>query len=158
LDKQRVSQLLGEHLAASLRAGERDFLPLECDKVVQGPDGAMTPVHFILSEAGVGAEADHFVLVFQDITALKRLEEEAARTHRLAALGVMASEVAHQVKNPLGGIELYASSLKEKASGGHRLLTDEILSDVQRLSKTLPELLAFAASRKSPPIFCRCRH
>ena len=145
LDEQRVSQLLGERLAASLRAGERGFLPLECEKVVHGPDGAMTPVHFTLSEASVGAEANHFILVFQDITALKRLEEEAARTRRLASLGVMASEVAHQVKNPLGGIELYASLLKEKASGEHRQLADEILSGVQRLSTTLADLLAFAA-------------
>lgn len=145
LDEQRVAQLLGERLAASLCGGERGFLPLECEKVVHSPNGAMTPVHFTLSEVSIGSETKHFVLVFQDITALKRLEAEAARTRRLASLGVMASEVAHQVKNPLGGIELYASLLKEKATGEHRQLAEEILGGVQRLSTTLSELLAFAA-------------
>jgi signal transduction histidine kinase len=105
----------------------------------------MTAVHFTLSEVSIGRESCHYVLVFQDMTALKRLEAEAARSRRLASLGVMASEVAHQVKNPLGGIELYASLLKEKATGDHRRLAGEILNGVQRLSTTLAALLAFAA-------------
>ena len=145
LDEARVAQLLGDRLAANLRSGDKTFLPLECEKVVQSPSGAMTPVHFTLSEISFGAENSHYVIVFQDITTLKRLEAEAARTRRLASLGVMASEVAHQVKNPLGGIELYASLLKEKTTGEPRRLADEILDGVQRMSTTLSDLLAFAA-------------
>lgn len=145
VDESRVLQLLGERLAWSLRRGEKQFLPLECEKFVQGPSGEMTAVHFTLSEVSIGRESCHYVLVFQDMTALKRLEAEAARSRRLASLGVMASEVAHQVKNPLGGIELYASLLKEKATGDHRRLAGEILNGVQRLSTTLAALLAFAA-------------
>ena len=145
VDERRVIQLLGERLASSLRRGEKQFLPLECEKFVQAPSGEMSAVHFTISEASIGTESSHFVLVFQDMTALKRLEAEAARSRRLASLGVMASEVAHQVKNPLGGIELYASLLKEKASGDYRRLAEEILDGVQRLSTTLADLLAFAA-------------
>lgn len=47
---QRVRQLLGEKLAASLRRGEQEFLPLECEKVVQGPGGVMTPIHRLDAE------------------------------------------------------------------------------------------------------------
>jgi signal transduction histidine kinase len=132
-------------LAANLRSGEKSFLPLECEKVVQNPSGTMTPVHFTVSEISFAPEQSHYVIVFQDITKLKRLEAEAARTRRLASLGVMASEVAHQVKNPLGGIELYASLLKERTNGEPRRLAEEIISGVQRLSTTLADLLAFAA-------------
>jgi signal transduction histidine kinase len=145
LDEQRVGQLLGERLCENLRRGEKAFLPLECEKIVQSADGAMTPVHFTLSEVSLDRNVCHYVIVFQDITTLKRLEAEAARTRRLASLGVMASEVAHQVKNPLGGIELYASLLKEKTMEEPRQLADEILKGVQRLSTTLADLLAFAA-------------
>ena len=145
IDGERAVQLLGEKLAASLRRGEKDFLPLECEKVVQGPKGAMTPVHFILSEVVTGRQTSDYVLVFQDITALKRLEAEAARSRRLASLGVMASEVAHQVRSPLGGIELYASLLKEKSTGDPQRLAGEILGAVQRLYTTLSHLLSFAA-------------
>jgi nitrogen-specific signal transduction histidine kinase len=142
---QRVVQLLGEKLAASLQRGDKEFLPLECEKIVQGPGGVMTPIHFTLSEVRTGGGASHYVLVCNDITSLKRLEAEAARTRRLASLGVMASEVAHQVKSPLGGIELYASLLKEKSKGDTKRLASEILDAVRRLSTTLSHLFAFSA-------------
>src|SRR5262249_51681610 len=115
IDNGRAVQLLGDKLAASLRRGDKGFLPLECEKVVQGPGRIMTPVQFILSEVATGQERSDYVLVFQDITTLKRLEAETARTRRLASLGVMASEIAHQVRSPLGGIGLYASLLKGKS-------------------------------------------
>jgi len=145
IDHDRAVQLLGDKLAATLRRGNKDFLPLECEKVVQGPGGVMTPVHFILSEVATGQERSDYVLVFQDISTLKRLEAETARTRRLASLGVMASEVAHQVRSPLGGIELYASLLKEKATGDPKRLAGEILDAVQRLYTTISHLLSFAA-------------
>jgi signal transduction histidine kinase len=142
---ERAAQLLGAPIAASLRRGEKSFLPLEAEKVVQGPGGVMTPVHVILSEVATGSERSEYVLVFQDTTTLKRLEAEGARTRRLASLGVMASEIAHQVRSPLGGIELYASLLKEKSTGDPQRLAGEILSAVRRLYTTLSHLLSFAA-------------
>jgi signal transduction histidine kinase len=145
IDHRRVLQLLGERLAANLRQGEQKFLPLECEKVLQGPNGAMTPVHFSVAQVASGSKDCCYVIVFQDITVRKRLEAEAARTRRLASLGVMASEIAHQVKSPLGGIELYASLLKEKSRGEPKRLAGEILCAVRRLSTTLSHLLAFAA-------------
>ena len=145
VDDERAVQLLGRKLADSLLGREKQFLPLECEKVVQGPGGIMTPVHFIVSEVTTGRENSDYLVVFQDITTLKRLEAEAARTRRLASLGVMASEVAHQVRSPLGGIELYASLLKETSEGDPRRLAGEILSAVRRLHTTLSNLLSFAA-------------
>ncbi len=145
VNAERAVQLLGAKIAASLQRGEENFLPLECEKVVQGPGGVMTPVHFVLSAVATGQRDNEYVLVFQDITTLKRLEAETARTRRLASLGIMASEIAHQVRSPLGGIELYASLLKEKSTGDPQRLAGEILSAVQRLYTTLSHLLSFAS-------------
>jgi signal transduction histidine kinase len=142
---ERTQHLLGDQLAASLKNGDTGFLPLECEKVVQGPGGVMTPVHFVLSLVATGQRPSEYVLVFQDITTLKRLEAEAARTRRLASLGIMASEIAHQIRSPLGGIELYASLLKERSIGDPQRLAAEILSAVQRLYTTLSHLLSFAS-------------
>jgi signal transduction histidine kinase len=145
VNSERALQLLGDKLAASLRRGDESFLPLECEKVVQAAGGVMTPVHFVVSAVATGKPQNEYVLVFQDITTLKRLEAEAARTRRLASLGMMASEIAHQVRSPLGGIELYASLLKEKSTGDPQRLAGEILSAVQRLYTTLSHLLSFAS-------------
>jgi signal transduction histidine kinase len=145
VDSDRVRQLLGEKLADNLRRGDKSFLPLECEKVAQGPRGIMTPVHFVVSEVATREQSHEYVLVFQDITKLKRLEAETARTRRLASLGIMASEIAHQVRSPLGGIELFASLLKEKSTGEPKELAAEILGAVQRLYTTLSHMLSFAA-------------
>ena len=57
---------------------------------------------FLLAERG-------YVVVFQDVTRLKRLEEQEARNRRLVAMGEMAANIAHEIRNPLGSIELFAS-------------------------------------------------
>jgi signal transduction histidine kinase len=145
VNSERVRQLLGDKLAGSLQSGDRTFLPLECEKIVHGPGGVMTPVHFVLSLVSPGERQNEYVLVFQDLTTVKRLEAEAARTRRLASLGVMAAEIAHQVRSPLGGIELYASLLKDRSAGEPQRLAGEILKAVQRLFTTLSHLLSFAS-------------
>lgn len=51
------------------------------------------------------------VFVFQDITELRRLQEEQERQTRLAAMGEVAIQLAHEIRNPLGGMQLYLSLL-----------------------------------------------
>jgi len=145
VDEKRASQLVGKRLASCLRRGERDFLPLECERVIRRPDGATIPVHLTISEvivAGTGSAG--YALVFQDVSRVKRLEAEAARSRRLAALGEMAASIAHEVRSPLGGIELYASLLKEQEGGEAKRLSIEILKAVQRMHTTISHLLSFA--------------
>jgi len=45
---------------------------------------------------------------------LRRKNEELRRRERLAALGEMAAGLAHEIRNPLGGIALYASMLEKE--------------------------------------------
>lgn len=143
---ERVGHLLGERLVACLKRGERELLPLESERLLRTPDGVMTPVHLTVSEVQI-AEAGRvsFAVVFQDMSRVKRLEAEAARTRRLASLGEMAASVAHEVRSPLGGIELYASLLKERTDGDTHRLASQILGAVHRLHTTISHLLSFAA-------------
>ena len=57
------------------------------------------------------------MLLVEDITELKRLEEEAERNDRLRAMGEMAAGIAHEIRNPLASIELFASVLKKDFKG-----------------------------------------
>lgn len=143
---ERVVHVLGEQLVACLRRGEREFLPLESERLLRNPDGTMTPIHLTVSEVQI-AETDmvSYAVVFQDMSRMKRLEAEAARARRLASLGEMAASVAHEVRSPLGGIELYASLLKERTDGDTHRLATQILGAVHRLHTTISHLLSFAA-------------
>ncbi len=143
---ERVLGLLGKKLAGCLKRGESHFLPVECERVVPKPDGSALPVHLTVSEVLVGGrQGAGYVLVLHDLSRVKRLEAEAARSHRLAALGQMAASIAHEVRSPLGGIELCASLLKEREEGQGSSLAAEILKAVHRLRSTTSRLLAFAA-------------
>jgi len=53
------------------------------------------------------------VLVVQDMTRLRLLEKQMREAERIAAMGEIALEVAHEIRNPLGALELFAELLSE---------------------------------------------
>ena len=52
--------------------------------------------------------------IIRDITEVKKLEDQGKRVERLSAMGEMAVELAHEIRNPLGSIELFASLLEKQ--------------------------------------------
>ena len=146
VDATRAAQLIGEQMVACLTRGERDCLPLECERHIQAIDGKTIPAQAVISKIHVtGAGLHGYVVVIQDLSRVKRLEAEMHRAQRLAALGEMAASIAHEVRSPLGGIELYASLLREQDGQEVQRLSTEILSAVQRLHTTISHLLSFAS-------------
>ncbi len=85
------------------------------------------------------------VVVFQDVTRLKRLEEQETRNRRLVAMGEMATGIAHEIRNPLGSLELFASHLVDELRGGvQEELANHVLRGIQNLSRITGNLLLFA--------------
>lgn len=60
-----------------------------------------------------GAKAGNLHII-RDITEIKSMEARNKRGERLAAMGEMAVELAHEIRNPLGSIELFASLLEKE--------------------------------------------
>jgi PAS domain S-box-containing protein len=88
------------------------------------------------------------VLVVQDMTRLKSLEDEAQRNQRLRAMGEMAAGIAHEIRNPLGGIELFASLLNKdlKEDKEKQDLVEHIRAGVKNTDRIISSLLLFAKS------------
>ncbi len=59
-------------------------------------------------------EVSGATLFFKDLTRVEQLEERERLRDRLAALGEMAAAIAHEVKNPLAGIEVMAGLLRRR--------------------------------------------
>ena len=74
-----------------------------------------------------------------------RLEHELASRERLATLGQMAAQVAHEVKNPLSSIKSIAQVMREeKALVAYDQDLTLIVSEIDRLNRTVSQLLAFS--------------
>ncbi len=84
-------------------------------------------------------------LFFKDLTKIEEKEEQQRLKERLAALGHMSASLAHELKNPLGAIEVNISFLKRKLKKDRVSLEiiDGIISDITRLKKTINESLSF---------------
>ena len=84
-------------------------------------------------------------MFFKDLTRVEQLEERERLRDRLAAVGEMAAVIAHEVKNPLGGIEVMAGLLRRKipdAPDAQAMLTD-IINEAKMANAIVQEVLDF---------------
>ena len=84
-------------------------------------------------------------LFFKDLTRVEQLEERERLRDRLAALGEMAAAIAHEVKNPLAGIEVMAGILKRQLTDlpdAQATLAD-IIKEAKMANVIVQEVLAF---------------
>ena len=86
---------------------------------------------------------------------LAEKNEELERKKRLAALGEMAAGVAHEIRNPLGGIRLCAGLLRREISDERNgNLVEKIIDGVSNLNHVIEGMLAF--TRNIVPNMARC--
>jgi len=84
-------------------------------------------------------------LFFKDLTRVEQLEERERLRDRLAALGEMAAAMAHELKNPLAGIEVMAGLLRRKVadSPDAQSIIADIISEAKMANSTVVEMLDF---------------
>ena len=91
-----------------------------------------------------GEHSGHLIL-FQDITRIYQLEEQLQRKERLAAMGELIGRIAHEIRNPLGSVELFASML-QRDLGEHssaKRYAQQISQAVQSMDRLLTNLLLY---------------
>ena len=116
------------------------------EKDLRLPGGRTIPLGFSTSVVRDGnGEVLGAIEVFNDLTEVRRLEAEVRRMHTLAALGEMAATVAHEIRNPLGGIASFANLLERDLAPGDpsRRLVGRIVEGVARLNRIVSSLLSY---------------
>ena len=90
------------------------------------------------------------MLLIQDLSQVKSLEDELRRSERMAALGKMAAGVAHELRNPLSSIKglalLLRSRFQEKSND--QQTADILVQEVERLNRSISELLDYTRPQK----------
>lgn len=90
------------------------------------------------------------IAIFRDMTEIKRLEEEVARSRRLASLGGLAAGVAHEIRNPLSSIKGLATHFHEKFADApdDRKAAEVMIGEVDRMNRVVTQLIEFARPLK----------
>ncbi len=149
-----VRELFGpslEPVALRARAGSRTLARMEI--AYAHPGGASLDLGVSVTPLATGDRPwSGYLLVFQDLTEVKRLEEEVRTREKLAAVGEMAAQLAHEIRNPLGSISGSAQVLVGEANvtEEHERLLRIITRESKRLSDALNRFLFQARSPVRP--------
>jgi signal transduction histidine kinase len=88
------------------------------------------------------------VIVDRKQRRLVEVNQQLAHNEKVATLGRVAAQVAHEVRNPLAGLLLYSEHLKSKIDGklpnGDVQLIDKIIGTINNLTATTEQILNFA--------------
>jgi signal transduction histidine kinase len=92
---------------------------------------------------------NNYIIVINDLTESRRLEEESKRKEKLSAMGELASGVAHEIRNPINAIGMIAQRLDkefkvEKESEEYHKITNLLRSEVTRINKIITQFLSYA--------------
>ncbi len=89
------------------------------------------------------------IIIFQDLTEIRALEEQMQRSQRLAAVGELAAGIAHEIRNPLASISGSVEMLRddEESSEENRMLMSIVMREVERLNDLITEFLNYSRPR-----------
>ncbi len=94
-------------------------------------------------------QEENIILVIKDLTEIKELERQSERNERLAAMGELASAVAHEIRNPLNSISTIVQQLNKdfepkENREEYNTFTRLVYSEVNRINTTIETFLRFA--------------
>ena len=86
------------------------------------------------------------ILLARNVTAIRQMEQEVARSRHLNAIGSLAAGVAHEIRNPLSSIKGFAVYFKQRLAGNaeDEQTTDIMIAETERLNRVISQLIEFA--------------
>jgi two-component system sensor histidine kinase HydH len=86
------------------------------------------------------------ILLIRDVTQIRELEQEVARSRHLTSISSLAAGVAHEIRNPLSSIKGFAVYLKDRlqSDSEDKKTADIIVAEVERLNRVITQLIEFA--------------
>jgi signal transduction histidine kinase len=93
------------------------------------------------------------------MTNVYKIQEEILRMDRLVSLGKLASDIAHELRNPLAGIKTTAQALSEEMSqdDSKREYLNRITKEIDRLNELLKTFFSFAKPQQLNLVYCHIR-
>jgi PAS domain S-box-containing protein len=118
------------------------------------------PVGFTINNhLSIRGEMIGKIVIFRDLTNVYKQEEEILRMDRLVSLGKLASDIAHELRNPLAGIKTTAQALGEEIpkDDPRREYLNRITKEIDRLNELLKTFFSFAKPQKLNLVHCEIK-
>jgi len=117
-------------------------------------DGKIVPLE--IGASSIKDENDVFlgnVLLLKDLSEVRALRREVARSQRLASVGRLAAGVAHEIRNPLSSIKGFATYFKERYPDQpqDQQTAAIMIQEVDRLNRVVGQLLEFSRPIATKP-------
>ncbi len=138
--ESRLLELTGKTINTGITYSDSDF------QIMRRWDRKIFPIGLVISpfsdrEGNIAGA----VLVLRDMTRTKELEENLRKADRLASLGTLSAGMAHEIKNPLGGLRGAAQLLREEIRGEkYREYTGVIIKETDRINSIVENLLTLS--------------
>lgn len=106
--------------------------------------------------SGAENQTQYILVIVEDISKRMQMEKEIRRLDRLSSLGELSAGIAHEVRNPLTGINSNAQLLYESVNDNEffRKPIENILIGVKRIDKIVSDVLNFARPKQT--VLSRC--
>ena len=154
---QEADRIIPPQLLDEINQSKNQADVIEKEIECKTADGKIVPLE--IGASSLKDENDVFlgnVLLFKDLTEVRALRREVARSQRLASVGRLAAGVAHEIRNPLSSIKGFATYFKERYPDrpDDQQTADIMIQEVDRLNRVVGQLLEFARpiSIKRQPI------
>jgi two-component system sensor histidine kinase PilS (NtrC family) len=120
------------------------------DYVYRQPDGHTIELGLSVAALPLPDGSRGYLYTFQDVTDVRRFEQNARLQQRLAAVGEMAAGIAHEIRNPLASMSGSMQMLKQELplSTDQAQLMDIVLKESERLNQTIKSFLAYARPQR----------
>lgn len=143
------------YLNISDRGGDNDDMPQPqkgIDVDFDRRDG--TRLHLGFSQSILkdpGGDEIGLILIFQDLTEFRQMQEQVRRMDRLAVAGELAAGIAHEIKNPLASLSGSIQMLRDEVDFGpmQQRLMDITMREAERLNALVNEFLLFSRPERA---------
>ena len=140
----RINHLLSSEKCKSIFSDAEDTKQILCD--IKGVD-----THLLISKSKFfdDKENENVVLIIKDLTEIKKLESQIARSEQMNAMGQLASGVAHEIRNPLNSIATIVQQLDKdfeplENKEEYHQLAKIVYKEVRRMNETIVNFLRFS--------------
>lgn len=147
--------VIGRKIDEALPYFKFPFVPCRREEVIKS-NGTRKVIGFQITPLkDINGNDTGFIGIFQDLTELKRFEAEAKRKEKLAAIGELSSNIAHEIRNPLASLKGSIEMLKDGTipPDNKKRLMEIALKEMERLNRIISDFLTY--SRPSQPEFKR---